>query len=241
MARTNLQTLRERAKRVSDQERSEFIEDSEWNEYINDGYAKLYSTYLQLNEDYFTVRSDFLLVEDQEYYALPSDFFKLKRVDYLPAGDESTPISVYPFQNEEGNRFKYYHIFSTNIFQSSYRYRLTGPLEIRLLPTPAGVGNSDTIRVHYIPDFTRLVNDTDEVKTEQVFDEYITLYAAVKAYVKEESVPKDLMTLFKEVEEQVYKTASTRNEAQPKGIAVISDDYQGLYRYRNGFYDGENQ
>lgn len=231
MAGTALSTFRTISKQYADRENSQFISDAEWTTYVNMGYRRLYNELLQLHEDYYLKSQNIPLVVNQEDYTLASDFFKLKGVDLLPGGDTTFPISLFPFQWEERNRFRYYQVLIQPLYASIYRYRLMGssPQTLKILPIPtAGGVNSDIIRVWYIPDLTLLVNDTDTVITETLFDEYITLYAAILAFQKEESVPDSLTARFADARAMVIKTASSRRVDQARRIAAVQNDYEGL-------------
>jgi hypothetical protein len=238
MAKANLLDLRNRAKDCADLEDSAFISDEMWDSYVNDGYKKLYALILSVHEDYFLTSEIITLIGSQQDYTLDSTFFKIKGVDLNPGGDTRNSITVYPYQWEERNRYKYNQLYSNLILGNSYRYRLMGGDTLRVVPAPS-ITNSDTMTIWFIPDVTPLALDTDQVVTEELFDEYIILYAARRAYLKEESDSKTLDTLFKETADMVVQTASSRNVNMARRPAQMYDDYEGLMDYRSVYPDGE--
>jgi len=238
MAKATLSDLRNRAKDCADLEDSAFISDTNWDAYINDGYKKLYALILGVHEDYFLTSESITLIGNQQDYTLASTFFKIKGVDLNPGGDTKNSITVYPYQWEERNRYKYNQLYSNLVLGNSYRYRLMGGDTIRVVPMPS-ITNSDTMTIWFIPDVTPLVSDLDTVVTEELFDEYIVLYAARRAYLKEESDSVVLDKLFKETADMVVQTAASRNVNQARRPAQVYDDYEGLMSYRNVYPDGE--
>ena len=239
MALATLETLRNDAKALSDLEDSAFVSDAQWKTFINNGYKKLYNTLLQLHEDYFIKSVDLGVVGQQEDYELPENFFKIRGVDLLPGGDSTFPITLYPFQWEERNRFRYYQVLIQPLYASIFRYRLMGVNDngfnvLKIIPVPPN-SSTDLLRIWYVPDITPLVDDADMVMTEQLFDEFITVYAAMQAYEKEESTPQELLSRYKDLEKMVVDTASTRRLDQQKRIATVCNDYEGL---ATGFVGG---
>lgn len=235
---TNLVTLRTAARQMADLENSAFVSDAEFNTYINFGYRKLYSILLTLHEDYFLKSQTIPIVMNQEDYELSTDFFKLKGVDLLPGGDTTFPITLYPFQWEERNRFRYYQVLIQPLYASIYRYKLmgldsNGRNYLKIIPVTTNA--SDQLRVWYIPDVTQLTSDSDAVMTDQLFDEYIAKYAAMQAMNKEETISDAQKLEFAALEEWVIKTASTRRVDAPRRIATNNNDYEGL---ATGFVGG---
>lgn len=239
---TTLATLRTAAKQRADMENGGVVAtDAEWNSYVNFGYRDLYSMLLDLHEDYYLASVDIPIVANQEDYQVPdgtlysgaAPFFKLKGMDRIAGSGDKTPQTMFPFQWEERNRFRYYQVYLQPFFTSLYRYRLQGSV-YKLIPTPQAT--TDSVRLWYIPDITLLVNDTDAVVTDTLFDQYISLYAARLALSKEESDLQGINIELAEAKAMVIKTASKRRVDQPKRIAIVQNDYEGLMGGSVGAY-----
>ena len=93
---TTLADIKNRARRRADMVNSQFISDAELLDFINASYAELYDLIVQTYEDYFVTSTTFTLTSsDAGVYTLPSNFYKLKGVDYELGGNYTT---IYPFK-----------------------------------------------------------------------------------------------------------------------------------------------
>ena len=88
-----LRTLcRERA----DMENSNFISDSELNSYINSSCAELYDLIVGQHDDYY-VTSATLTISSGNTVSLPSDFYKLRGLDYRVDANNYLTVKRFNF------------------------------------------------------------------------------------------------------------------------------------------------
>ncbi len=119
------------------------------NDVINIGVAECYDIITTKWLDYYTMVSPTLL-QLAEAFALPVDFYKLRKVEILTSGG-TTYRKLYPHDLDVA------HQYATPVSNKGYRYRIQGGALI-LVPAPVG---AETLRCYYIPFAARLVNDVD--------------------------------------------------------------------------------
>lgn len=244
MAQATLGELRNRSFQLADMAHSigsdtvtnnGIVGRDEMTNYINYGYRKLYGLLVMTYENYFQSTSDITLVANQEDYALPSDFGNLYGVDLLPGGDATKRLTLQEFTWAERNR---YRDFAFTLFGRFHEWRMIGT-NLRIAPLPGSAG--DVLRLHYVPEVTLLVNDTDTVVTEPIFDEFISTYAAIRAMDKEETDSSALRANLADLEKFVREFGEARQISEPRRISVVQDNYQGqlISPYSTGFGEGD--
>lgn len=125
-----LSDLRTQARVRADMVNSAFISDSELDGYLNEALLELYDLLVQkFDGDYYHTTSNISIGSSTNTYALPSDFYKLKGAE-IAQDASSRYVTLVPYMLNERNR---------------YAYSNTS------LPTR-------TVRIRYIPTFTRLEN-----------------------------------------------------------------------------------
>jgi hypothetical protein len=186
MAKTFLD-LKTQARYRADMTNSNFIDATLEATTINDCARDLYLTIATALEDYYVAPTQTLtLPQGQESVAIPDDCFKFKGVD-INEGSGWIPLKSYSFANRINNE-------STVVILSNEgypRYRIMGR---KLFINPQYAGQ---YRLWYIPDFTDMSDDDDELDLEMNrFWEIIALNAAIKYLHNEES---DTSSLYKEL------------------------------------------
>lgn len=234
MATTTLGELRNRSFQMADMAHSigpdtitnnGIVGRDEMTNYINYGYRKLYGLLtMTAGDNYFYSTNDITLVGGTEDYALPADFGNLIGVDFIPAGDTNQRFTLLEMNWQARNQYRDM-LYSFSYDGWDYKWIVLGN-NIRVAPIPNG-SSSDVIRLHYVPEFTPLVNDTDTVLTEKIFDEYISTYAAIRAQDKEETDSSALRANLADLEKFVINFGESRVIAQPRQIAIVQDDYMG--------------
>lgn len=207
---TTLAQLRDRSKQESDNVGQSFLSDAEWNININASYAELYGLIVQaFGNDYFTQSPatgyTFVTTGSTQYFALPSDFFKLLGVD-LQVSSPSQWVSLKEFPFSERN--------SLSVFNS---------------PTPMA---GQTVRVFYVPRVTALVGDTSTVDGVNGWEEFIVVDAALKAVAKEESDVTVLATRKEALLKRIESEAENRDAGTAQTIADTRGRSARAMRYR---------
>lgn len=238
MARTvQLSELRARVRDRADIEGATgFISDARLTEYINGSIASLYNIIIDVQgQDYFLSQATISLPSaaiSPGLYALPSDFFMLRRVEWVD-GDVRTeihPISMHELRELDtsvvGSPRAYYrdgYLYASRLSG----YRLGGTVASA---TGVYTGHirfpknwSGTVELYYVPHAIVLVDDTDVFDGFNGFEEWVVLDAAIKVAQKEERDPSDLLAARAAEENRLRSMASSRDLSFPETIAEVED------------------
>lgn len=156
MAKT-LANLTTQCRTILDETSEADWQDSQIYSAINYAYLEMYTAVVETYEDYYRTLVTTSTIEDQQEYAIPSDMYKLRRLEvkYDSDGDYAK-ARAYPI-NQTSLPFDTTSYSATNI----PIYELTGNY-IRLLPIPDEtiVGG---LRMIYIATESELVDTDDEI------------------------------------------------------------------------------
>lgn len=210
---TTLLQIRDRCKQESDNVNSSFLTDAEWDNLINSSYRELYGLLVQAyGEDYFvqTPQTGYTFTTDgiNQFFALPTDFFKLLGVDVMVTSPAQW-ASLKPFAFADRNRVT---MFNTQI-----------PM--------AG----QTVRVFYVPRLTDLVLDPDVLVagvTLNGWEEYIIADCAMKALAKEESDVTVVAARKRALVDRLEAEASNRDAGNPARIVDVMGRRVRSMQYR---------
>jgi len=146
---------------------------------INHYYMSLFTAICEVFESYYSKKVTAGSVEDQQEYALPSDFWKIQRVEinYDPNTANSTAKRALPIGIDDVRR----DLANTNIGVAVHRapaYYLRGDY-VGFLPIPDEDG-SDNITIWYvsIPDELDAASDTIDIPFPDRYGGLISLGAA---------------------------------------------------------------
>lgn len=223
---TTLSFLRTAAKQRADQVNSSFLTDTEWNNNINASLQELYDVLTQkYGNDYFYSTQTITTDGVSDNFALSSNFYKLLGVDLqITSGTNPQRVTLRSFTFSERNRYAIPN-FQTWFGVTNLRYRLRAGT-LWFIPLPAA---NQTILVHYVPQLTTLVNDSDTLPAAidgMGWEEYIVIDAAIKALQKEESDVSVLMAQKVAIEKRIEAAAENRDAGAP---ATISDTQWSNY------------
>jgi hypothetical protein len=220
-----LQDLRLAVRRRADMENSTFISDTEFNDMINSSAQELYDILVsQYGEDYNLKKWSLTTVSGQEDYALPSDFYKLRGVDWKYGLQEF--VTLRPFQFAERNRYRTTAGWNSAT-RANARYRVQGN-NLALLPVP---NTAHELEVWYLPKFEKLVNNNDVIDGVNGFEEYVIVDAAIKALQKEESDVQVLLLQKQQLEQRITRMAGARDANEAFQVPDVRE-----YRWR-GYND----
>lgn len=119
------------------------------NEFINDSYQETYDLLVSRWADYFTVTGSTMpMAAGTASYAVPSDFYKLRKVELAVSGGWTR---LLPFDLDAS------HLYRTGGTPRRYREQARN---IVFAPTPAQV---ESYRLHYIPVRLPLTADGDVI------------------------------------------------------------------------------
>ena len=213
---TTLAELKTRARERADQTNSTFISDSELLSYINSSYAELYDILVSRFEDYYTTSVTFSIASGNSY-SLPSDFYKLRGVDYNISGDNYVTLQKFNFHDRNGRNPNTSLFVDRGLYGNKLRYRVLAN-ELILEPSESAVGN---YKLWYIPTYTRLASDSDTVDGINGWEEYIVVDVAIKMLSKEESSTTHLDTEKEALLKRIRDMAQNRDANAPERIADV--------------------
>jgi len=197
---TTLLSLRTQCQRESDNVGQSFISDPEWNGYIQSSYLDLYGQIVRhFGNDYFvqSPATGYTFTTDgtNQFFPLPSDFFKLLGVDLAILTAQQAWVSLKAFNFSDRNRY--------SAFNSQVPY--------------AG----QTIRLLYVPRATVPVLDVDTIDGVNGWEEFIIIDACIKALAKEESDVSVFIARREKMEQRLAAEIESRDATG--GAATIAD------------------
>lgn len=213
--------LKERSRQRADMVGSQFVDNAELEAFVNESVTDLYDLLItSYDEDYFLTSQDITLVNGQEDYALPSDFYKLRGVDLVES--EKNISTLKPFNFQERNRYKNALVFDYSFDSiSGSRYRIMGN-KIRLTPIP---DSSKTLRLWYNPVFEDMISDFDTFNGVNGYEELVIVLTAIKMLTKEESDTSALERRYANLWKRVMETAPNRDAGMPESVQDVRRYY----------------
>ena len=230
MARTRtLAQLRTESLQLADMENvSLFVDTSlagEVDTYINQGISELWDLLIAAGGHEWYMSSNDITTDavSDGIFAMPTDFYLLKGVD-LVDGDEVYRLLPYGWRERNDDRY----VGALEIVQQGRprRYRCSGAVSatsgaytpvITLTPEPDG---EYTVRVWYYPHAPVLNADADVWDGFNGWEEFVTVFAAIKLRNKEESDASDLLLRKQELTARIEGLASQRDSGESDKIFI---------------------
>jgi hypothetical protein len=211
--------VRERA----DMENSTFIGENELTTYINLAYGEYYDIVVSKYEDNYTVETEFTIASGATAGTLPSDFMKLRGLDYQ---NGSSFQSLRKFQFSERNNSR----DTTNTYNghTERRYRVSGD-RLLILPEDKAPG---TYHIWYVPVYPKLVAEADTIGGVNGWEDLVVIQAAIYMLQKEES---DVSVLQMQKDAIIKRISSLAANRDVGGIETITDSTSG---HNDGWDDG---
>lgn len=207
---------------------------SQLNEWINEGIAELYDLLLDKADDRFVVTpnvgdgSQISLVAGQDTYALPSTFYRGRKVEILMSGTIGSGTERYKRLFTAAVDAS--HVYTMwGLVAKGYRYRYQGQ-NVVLMPTPQA---PDTIRVWYIPYAPRLVADGDTLEGWNQYEELVIQLAGLRGRMREELPTDDVEREIARLTARIRSASDGRDVEpfylNPSGPGVGIDDDAGWW------------
>lgn len=225
-----LTNLTDRAKQMADLVGSNFVSSTEWTTWINSGMMELYDIVVAAYEDYFTT-STTSTISSGSSFSLPAAFYKLRGVDYQLTSTDYINVPQFNF-NERNRQVEWAYTARGNDAVRRYRM-IADTLEI----TPADRA-SGTYRLWYVPAVTPLSGGSDTIPTalsKSGWEEYIVLYAAIKAKLKGEEDAADMQNQMAALGQRITSMSANRNADQPERITDLGG--YGMNRWGEWTFD----
>lgn len=136
--------------------------DTEVTREINAKYMEIYTAIVGVFEDYYSVKSQTASVANQEEYALPSDCYKVRRIEisYSPSDSSDIPRRALPVSMDSVLRDLGNSSLGITVYKNpSYYIRGT---TVGIIPAPTQAG-STAITLWYIKNISELSATTDTI------------------------------------------------------------------------------
>ncbi len=205
------------AQQRCDKVNSNFYSPQELMNMCSQSRKELYDIIVQkFGDDYYLATPyTYLTANQQQFYPLPSDFYKLLGVDVaLNANDPNSWVTLKQFNFIQRNLYNFPNVY-TMYGITNLRYRLMGN-QLEIVPVPSG---GQTIHLWYVPRPSQLLNLTDLVDGVSGWEEYIVVDMCIKMLTKEESdisiYAAQKMGLLKRIEE----AAENRDIGEPQTVS----------------------
>lgn len=219
-----LTNLTDRAKQMADLVGSNFVSSTEWTTWINAGLMELYDIVVAAYEDYFTVSTN-LTISSGSSFTLPAAFYKLRGLDFQLTSSDYINVPMFNF-NDRNRKLELPYTIRGN--DSVRRYRIIADT-VEITPPDKAPG---TYRLWYIPAVTALSTGSDAIPTalsKSGWEEYIVLYAAIKAKLKGEEDASDMENQKAALGQRVTSMSANRNADQPERITDMAGDSIGRW------------
>ena len=213
---TSLLTLRTRARTRADAVGNNFFSDSEIDDYLNIGLGELHDLLVLKFEDYYVSSAEFSLVSGQSNYTFSAiectDFYKCLGVD---ATDSGETIRVRRFSFPERDRYVATAITGRGGY-TDYQYQIRGD-SLEFIPEP---NTTSTIKLWYVPSFSRLNYDDDEISSSIMsnWEEYAVVTAVYKMKEKEELSTTVIERELESIRARIETASANRDAGESEGI-----------------------
>lgn len=222
MANTaTLAELRTRAQQHADMENTQFVQDSEWTNLLNLGGSELWDLMVSTNEDWCVSTTSLgpgtgtPFVAGQTLYTLPTDVLALLQVDNVISTNQRYPMDRIP-HGERSHGWAGPWCDGYRQFGSSIEFLPAAP--------PQG-----TVEVRYVPQWVKLAANGDVVPAliPVGWEEYIPLWAAVRAMSKQRVDASTPAQLLADLRDRIEKAGADRDRNAPARVADVSGRLRG--------------
>jgi hypothetical protein len=188
-----------------------FVTTAQVQQWINDGLARIWYKIADSGEDYLTKSASAVpFVAGTSAYALPTDFYKAKGVDYV--GGDNLKHSLKRYMAAERNRRE-----GAPSVGWDYEYRLMSST-INFIPTP-GAGS---YILNYVPIYTALAPaDLWPVVIPLGMEDFAVLYAAAQCAGKEQSDTSFWQAKASETWALIERWLEPRDQVEPLRVVDV--------------------
>lgn len=179
----------------------------------NYAWGKLYDILVKSNENYKLSSFPFTTATGTASYPLAVDHYITKGVD-AQLQNSVQPVSVNRFEFSERNKFGIIPLPAAGVspVSAGFEYEEQGN---NIVFIPGKVLAAIPITVWYYPVPAPMVNPTDSIDVVGLgWDEYVSLYAAMKILQKQESDCTVVLQELAQLEKSITARSSRRNQTQ---------------------------
>ena len=209
MARTKtLAQLRTALRVRGDWENSQDITDAIILDVLNEAIAEVWDLLIQRWADYYATVGTLSYTTAAEAIALPTTFYKLRKLERLISGTINTADAqyerMYPIDLEASHRY-------ARGATRHYRYRIQAA-SIYLVPWPS---ESGSIRITYIPYATELATDADTFDGINGYETLVLATAQRVLLMRQELSTSDVDNEIARLTARVRTAADSRDASEP--------------------------
>lgn len=232
VGQTTLATLRAAAVRRADfptPTTTTFVTTAEWNEYVAGSAKELYDILVSKYGDDWYLADPYSFSTDgtTERYSMPSDMYKLRRVEMLAPGQTTYLVLDRRELQEVRSTTSAAAVWPYGVTRVGYTPIGTSTGQMKLWLSPL-VGSGHTVRVWYVPRPATPTADTDVVDGVAGWEEYVVVDAAIKARVKQESDVGALMAQKAALLARIEAMAANRDAGRAHHVVSTNGGWPDL-------------
>lgn len=173
-----------------------------------------------LNNVYSAATEPIDLNSSQQYYALPSDFYKVSVVMITGSGS-TQPAVLTPLERLEAGIFRDSALAAGYVSKYEIRSDLQGGNWIGFHPQPA---SGDTLRLHYFPNAPSFSGTSATIEVYNFCDEWVAHYAARRMAIKDEDleVVQILTGAMNDIEKRIRASINQGRSSDVKHIQNVN-------------------
>lgn len=188
------------------------------NTYLNNALYEIQKRLILAGENFYITCVTTPTVANQQEYALPSDFWGVRRLRLITSGSGITAAK---------------HDLTAISIGQEKMFAKTGTPEafylkkdrLVLIPTPTTA--TFTIEMDYAYQIATMSSDSDVPDVPTHFQEYIALVAAYNCYIKDDRVPTIIQEKKTEYEDQLDEAADARVMTGSRQVIVTPEGFFG--------------
>jgi hypothetical protein len=206
-----LEQLRTRVRVRSNVVNNRVVLDEQVNEFINEAAKMLWRKMLTSDESLASLQAEFTLdaTPAGARVATPAGFWRAQGLDIYPDADNVEEVFTFNFADRNKSGYRGYRIQGDELIVQPFR-NAAGPY-----------------RIYYVPDYTPLVDDSDELPAMlDRHDEYIVVAAAIDVKDVREMDTSALLTRLGMLEQEIPTVAANR-QSEP-ATAPVLERYSGM-------------
>lgn len=189
--------------------RSTSLTDAILTPFLNSGIAEVHELIAKHAPDFLVTSSDLVTTPGTATVALPTTFYKLRRVDLV---DGASSTRLRSFQIDEETYLDAATVWDASVGVARPRYMLQAGT-LRFVPTPAAV---QTVRIWYVPHATKLVEGTDLYNGVNGFEDLVYEHALRLCKARDRLSTADHDAAIARLEKRLLYALEGRDQAEPE-------------------------
>lgn len=199
-----------------------YFTDAQMNVFLNNAQREAQKKLIQSFQGRYLKQVQTTTVLNQAYYVLPSDFMMVNRILFVQDGTDETNENYISLEDVTVNQL------NQNWTKSGdpYYYAIVNN-KFRLSPIP---DSGKPLRMTYTYEVTDMSNDTDVPDVPTSYQELVALFAARDGFVKDNREPGTmLLQKIADYEKLFVQTAQNRKQTRARGIIISGDDFGPIF------------